>query len=108
MNRIDVEDFRGADDGGDVQITLRGGRWSNTGCFVSEPNVKRIAIDVTMDGDRLDPHLLARPNDATGNLASIGDQDLLELARIKSHIKSPQKSTKGTNSFLCILCLFVA
>jgi hypothetical protein len=38
-----------------------------------------------MNGDRLDAHLLSSPDDAAGNLAAIRDQDLLELARIKSH-----------------------
>src|SRR6476646_6276514 len=85
MNRIDVEDLGGADDGGNVEITLRGRRWSNAGCFVGEADVQRIAVDVAVNSDRLDAHLLAGPDDATGNLAAIGDQDFLELARIKGH-----------------------
>src|SRR5690349_18920103 len=101
MNRVDIKDFRGADDCRDIEITLGRWCWSNTRCFVGETNVEGIAIDVAVNGDRLDAHLLAGPDDATSNLATIGDQDLLKFARIKSHINSPQKSTKCT-SFLLV------
>src|SRR5678816_4614234 len=108
MNRIDVEYLSGADDGGNVEITLRGRRWSNARGFVGEANVQRIAIDVAVHGDRLDAHLFTGPDDTTGNLAAIGDQDLLELARIKSHKKCAAKKHKRHKLFLCFLCLFVA
>jgi hypothetical protein len=44
-----------------------------------------------MDGDRLDAHLLARPDDAAGDLAAIGDQDFFELARVESHSTKKHK-----------------
>jgi hypothetical protein len=50
-----------------------------------------------VNGDGLDSHFLAGPDDATGDLATIGDQDLLELARIKSHKKSAAKKHKKHN-----------
>src|SRR3954447_1258463 len=108
MNRIDVEDLSGADDGGNVEITLRGRRWSNTCGFVGEAHVQRIAIDVAVNGDRLDAHLLAGPDDATSNLAAIGYQDLLELARIKSHQKNlaTKRHKKHRKSF-CAFCAFL-
>src|SRR5689334_7002666 len=59
-----------------------------------------------MNGDRLDSHFLAGPDDAAGNLAAIGDQDLFELARIESHKKSPQKSTSSTKRMLVLLVPF--
>src|SRR4029079_15561949 len=101
MNRIDVEYLSRADDGGNVEITLRGRRWSNTRGFVGEAHVQRIAIDVAVNGDRLDAHLLAGPDDATSNLAAIGDQDLLELARIKSHKKMRRKKAQKTQVVIC-------
>ena len=85
MNGVDVEDLCGTDNGGNVEIALRGWRWSNTGSLVGEAHVQRIAIDVAVNSNRLDAHLFAGPDNATGNLAAIGDQDLLELARIKRH-----------------------
>src|SRR5215470_643906 len=106
MDRIDVEDLGSADDGGNVEIALRGRRWSNARGFVGETNVERIAIDVAVHGDRLDAHLLAGPDDATGNLAAIGDQDLLELARIKGHKIRATKKHKMHKLMLVPLCVF--
>ena len=85
MNSVDVENLSRADDGWNVEITLRGRGWSNTRGFVGETDVQRISIDVTVNGDRLDPHLLARPDYAASDLAAISDQDLLELAWIERH-----------------------
>ena len=50
--------------------------------------MQRISIDVAVNRDRLNAHFFAGPDDATSDLATIGDQDLLELARIKSHQKT--------------------
>ena len=47
--------------------------------------MQRVAIDVAMNSDGLDSHLLAGPDNATSNLAAIGNQDLFELAGIKRH-----------------------
>ena len=52
-----------------------------------------------MNGDRLDAHLLARPDDATSDLAAIGDQDLLELARIEMPSEIRHKKHKSANEF---------
>ena len=62
--------------------------------------MQRVAIDVAVNSDSLDAHLLAGPDDATGDLATIGDQDLFELARIESHKNLPQKGTKRTIPFV--------
>jgi len=66
--------------------------------------VQRITIDVAVHGDGLDAHLFAGPDNATRNLAAICDQDLLELARIKSHKKLAAKKHKGTRT----ICAFSA
>jgi hypothetical protein len=68
--------------------------------------MQRIAIDVTVNGDRLDAHLLAGPDDATGNLAAIGDQNLLKLARIKSHKKMRRKKAQKTQVVVVPFVLF--
>jgi hypothetical protein len=70
--------------------------------------VQRIAIDVAVNSDGLDTHLLASPDNATRDLTAIRDQDLFELARIECHKYLPQKSTKRTKCFLCLLCFIVA
>src|ERR1051326_833031 len=100
MNRIDIEDLSGADDSGNVQITLRGRRWSDTGSFVGKTNVQRIAIHVAMNSDRLDAHLLASPDNATRDLAAIRDQDLLKLAWIECHRSLATKKHKTHKYFL--------
>jgi hypothetical protein len=58
MDRIDVEDLGRANDRRNVQVTLRGRRWSNARGFVSETDVQRIAIDVAVNSDSLDAHSL--------------------------------------------------
>ena len=67
------------DDGGNVEITLRGRRWSNARGFVGEANVQRIAIDVAVNGDRLDAHLLAGPDYPAGDLAAVCYKNFLDL-----------------------------
>src|SRR5215212_3512223 len=85
MNRIDVEDLSRADDCRNVQVALRRRRWSNARGFIGKTDMKRISIDVAVNGDSLNAHLLAGPNDAASDLAAISDQDLLELAWIEGH-----------------------
>jgi len=57
--------------------------------------VKRISINVAVHRDRLDAHLFARPNYATGNLAAVGDQDFFKLSRVESHslVEFPTKGS---------------
>ena len=95
MNRVDVENFCGTDDGGNIQVTLSGRRRANACCFIGKAHMKRIAIDVAMDGDRADAHLFARPNNTTGNLAAIGDQYLLELSNFRRHLLSKVQCPKS-------------
>src|SRR5262245_66146677 len=75
MDRVDVEDFCGADNGGNIEITLRGRRGTDANGFVCKPDVQRIAIDIAVHRDRADAHLFTRPDDATGNLAAVGDEN---------------------------------
>src|SRR5262249_24817210 len=83
-----------------IQVALRGRCWSNAGCLVGKTDVQRIAIDVAVNSDCLDSHLLAGPDNATGNLAAVCDQDLFELARIESHKKPATKKHKTHKMFL--------
>ncbi len=87
MNRVDVEQFRRADDCRDVQVALRGGRRANTHGLVGETHVERVAIDVAVYRDGPNAHLFTRPDDAAGDLAAIGDQNLAESALSVVHKK---------------------
>jgi hypothetical protein len=42
--------------------------------------VQGVAVGVGVDGHRLDPHLLAGPHDADGDLAPVGNEYLLDHA----------------------------
>jgi hypothetical protein len=57
-----------------------------------------------VDGDGLDSHFLASPDDAAGNLAAIGDQDFFELARVKGHKKLAAKKHKQHKTYACASC----
>src|SRR5262249_34392149 len=52
--------------------------------LVAHTRVERATIGVRVDGDRADPHLVQRGGDAAGDLAAVGDQDLLEHGRRSS------------------------
>src|SRR3990172_736720 len=85
MNRINIEYLGGTNDSGDVQITLSGRRWADTGSFVGETHVERVAIDVAMHSDSANAHLLTRPDNATGNFAAVGNQYFSELSCARTH-----------------------
>ena len=60
----------------DVQIALGGGARPDGRRLVGVTDVERRPIALGVHGDRRDPHLAARPQDAHGDLASVGDQNL--------------------------------
>jgi hypothetical protein len=49
--------------------------------LVGHLHMQRMLVGVRIDRDRLDPHLARRLDDPAGDLAPVGDQDLLEHAR---------------------------
>ena len=55
MNCVNIKDFCCTNDGGNIQITLRGRCRTNTSGFIGKTNMQRIAIDITMHRDRLMP-----------------------------------------------------
>ena len=44
--------------------------------LVGQADVQGVAVAVRIDGDDAQPHLAAGADDAHGNLAAIGDEDL--------------------------------
>jgi hypothetical protein len=78
MDGVDVRDFRGADDGGNVQIAARALGRPDANGFVGEAHVQAVAVGFRINGDGADSQVLARADDAHRNLATIGDQDFLE------------------------------
>ncbi len=49
--------------------------------LVGEPHVQRVAVGVTVDGDRAEAHLAERADHSHGDLTAVGDQDLVEGER---------------------------
>ena len=70
-----------------VQIALRGRAGADEIRLVGEADVERTAVGLGVDGDRRDPQLAQRAEDADRDLAAVGDENLGEgrhLARILS------------------------
>jgi hypothetical protein len=50
--------------------------------LIGHAHMQRLAVGIGIDGNRGDAHLARRLYDATGNLATIGDQDFGEHADV--------------------------
>ena len=71
-------DFRGTDDGRDVQVGLgRGGR-ADAHRFVGEGQMHQFAVGGGMNRHRLDAQLLAGTHHAQGDFPAVGDQDFFQ------------------------------
>ena len=68
----------GVDDLEDVQVALGRHRGADQEGLVGLAHVRRVAVDLRVDGDRADTHLLERAGDADRDLAPVGYQHLLE------------------------------
>ena len=64
----------------DAEVALGRGRGADGVGLVGHAHVERGAIDVGVDGDGGDAHLVERAGDADGDLAAVRDEDLLEGA----------------------------
>ena len=65
--------FGDLDDLGDVQVALRRDGGAEQEGLVGLAHVRRVAIDLRVDGDRGDPHLAQGARDANRDLAAVGD-----------------------------------
>src|SRR4051812_42416352 len=74
MNGIRGRDFRGADDGRDVEVAERGRGGPDAHRFIRKADVQRVRVCLGVNGDGGDPELATRSNDADGNLTAIGNQ----------------------------------
>ena len=78
MNRVDVGDFSGGDDGGHIQIAVGGTRRPDADGLVGKANVERVAVGFAVDGDGANAEFPAGVQNAQRNFAAIGNQDLTE------------------------------
>src|SRR5258708_11459720 len=78
MDRIYVRDFSRADHSRNVQVTQRELGRPDADRLVGEAHRQRVAVRLAINGDGADAQLLARADDAQGDLSAIGNQDFLE------------------------------
>jgi len=78
MDRLDVRDFGGREDGGGVQVGLGGGLSADADGIVREPQVGGITIGAGVDRDGFDAHVAAGSNDTKGDFASVGYENSRE------------------------------
>ncbi|MCD6016863.1 MAG: hypothetical protein K0R41_4691 [Geminicoccaceae bacterium] len=81
VNRLGAAQPGRLDDALDPQITLAGGRRPDRQGLVGHAHVQRVGIGLGVDRDRGDAEPPAGPDDPAGDLAPIGDQELLEHGR---------------------------
>src|ERR1035438_9493152 len=70
----------GVEDAVDAEGAFGGGAGADVGGLVGHADVEGGAVGVGEDGDAGDAHFAERADDADGDLAAIGDQDLAEHA----------------------------
>ena len=70
----------GVEDAVDAEVAFGGGAGADVGGFIGHADVERGAVGVGEDGDAGDAHFAEGADDADGDLAAIGDQDLAEHA----------------------------
>ena len=68
----------GLDEGRDGEIALCGCGGTDAHRFIGGAHVEGSAVGVGVDGDRRDAEPLAGPDDAEGDLAAVGDEELRE------------------------------
>ncbi len=71
------------DDLGDVEVGVRRGRAAQRVRLVGDPHEQRVAVGVGVHRDAADPGVLAGPDDADGDLSTVGDQDLLQRSGLR-------------------------
>ena len=78
MDRLNVADFRGADDPVDAEVAV--GRLGGTDakCLVGRVQVGGSAVRLAIDGDRFDAHLAAGAKHPQCDFTAIGYQDTLK------------------------------
>ena len=89
MHRLGAGRLARRDDLVGEEVGLRGLRGAEVDGLVGHLDVHRVTIGVGIDRDGLDTHLARRLDDAAGDLATVGDQDLLE------HVVTPAPGKKS-------------
>ena len=78
MNRIHISNLSRRDDLVNFQVTINATSRPHTISFVGKLDMHGIPVGFAVNGYGLDSNLSASANDAKGNFATIGNQDLFE------------------------------
>ncbi len=98
MDRLRPGRFAGVDDAVDAKIAFGSGRAADRHRLVGLLDMEGAGIGLGIDRDRLDAHVLSGADDPAGDLASVGDQDLLEhgpLSLEATHLTPTLSPLKG-------------
>src|SRR5690606_14081347 len=80
MHGLGARDLAGGQDRGNVEIAVARGVRPDADALVGEAHVHGIGVRERVDGNGLDAQFLAGAQDAQGDFAAIGDQNLGEHA----------------------------
>ncbi len=72
-----------ADQRGDIEVGLGRGSGADAHRLIGEPHVHQFAVGLGVDRNRLDPELLAGPQDAKSDLAAVGDKNLVQHGGVR-------------------------
>ena len=102
MDRLGVAAARRLDDRLDPQVAVLGGRPSDRDRLVGERDVHRVAIGLREHRDGAQPQALGRAHDPAGDLAAIGDQELVEAPGEQGRhiLKMPKRVGSGGGAFM--------
>jgi hypothetical protein len=78
VHTIGAAAANGVEDRLGVEVALGRGLAAECVRLVGEPDVEGVPIELGVDRDRRDAELAGGPDDADGDLAPVGDQDLLQ------------------------------
>ena len=81
MDRLGVRLLRGGDDLLDVEVALGRHRGADQEGLVGLAHMRRVTVDLRVDGDRPDAHLLQGPGNPDRDLAAVGYQHFLKHGR---------------------------
>ena len=93
MDGLSAGPAAGVEDLVDHQVGLGGGRRADRHRLVRHVDMERAGIGIGIDGDGAEAHAPRRPDDPTGDLATVGNQDLVEHCSGR-----PQLGMNGTSS----------
>ena len=85
MDGVRAGDLAGGDQRRDVEIAVAGGRRADADALVGEAHMHGVGVGGGMDRDGGDAEFLGGAQDAQGDLAPVGDEDLVEHRALLDH-----------------------